>query len=191
MTASSAVRAAKKQRRTAPSPQSARCVTGFFCAIGPLHEVSEQTMVPNDKLTIRSGVAAWPTVWQGQNLRDILVTRGHKDDRSFTGNAPGGPNAGRQNVSPRAVKPSYVVEVSYDHFSGGRFLAGSWQPLLYLDPVLNDRRLRWARSGKWNMRVSVLGCRLHRHCPQPAQRSPTQPFDRGAAVWRGRSVPDT
>ena len=34
-------------------------------------------MVPDDSLTIRErAVAAWPTAWQGQNLRDILVTLG-------------------------------------------------------------------------------------------------------------------
>ena len=34
-------------------------------------------MVPDDSLTIRErAVAAWPSAWQGQNLRDILVTLG-------------------------------------------------------------------------------------------------------------------
>jgi excinuclease ABC subunit A len=38
-------------------------------------------MVPDDKLTIRErAVAAWPSAWQGQNLRDILVTLGHDVD---------------------------------------------------------------------------------------------------------------
>ncbi|MBA3445140.1 MAG: excinuclease ABC subunit UvrA, partial [Gemmatimonadales bacterium] len=35
-------------------------------------------------LTIRErAVAAWPTAWQGQNLRDILVTLGHDVDRPW------------------------------------------------------------------------------------------------------------
>ena len=38
-------------------------------------------MVPNDRLTIRErAVAAWPTAWHGQNLRDILTTLGHDVD---------------------------------------------------------------------------------------------------------------
>ncbi len=38
-------------------------------------------MVPDDSLTIRErAVAAWPTAWQGQNLRDILTTLGHDVD---------------------------------------------------------------------------------------------------------------
>lgn len=49
--------------------------------IGRVHDVTERTMVPDDSLTIRQrAVAAWPTAWQGQNLRDILVTLGHDVD---------------------------------------------------------------------------------------------------------------
>jgi excinuclease ABC subunit A len=49
--------------------------------IGRVHEVTEHSMVPNDRLSIRErAVAAWPTAWQGQNLRDILVTLGFDVD---------------------------------------------------------------------------------------------------------------
>ncbi|MBR0975681.1 excinuclease ABC subunit UvrA [Bradyrhizobium japonicum] len=52
--------------------------------IGRIHEVSERTLVPDDSLTIRErAVAAWPTAWQGQNLRDILVTLGYDVDRPW------------------------------------------------------------------------------------------------------------
>lgn len=45
--------------------------------LGRVYEVTEKTMVPDNHLTIRErAVAAWPTAWQGQNLRDILVTMG-------------------------------------------------------------------------------------------------------------------
>ena len=48
---------------------------------GRLYEVTEQSMVPDDSLTLRErAVAAWPTAWQGQNLRDILTTLGHDVD---------------------------------------------------------------------------------------------------------------
>lgn len=41
-------------------------------------------MVPDDTLTIRErAVAAWPTAWQGQNQRDILVTLGYDVDRPW------------------------------------------------------------------------------------------------------------
>jgi excinuclease ABC subunit A len=52
--------------------------------IGRVHEVSERTLVPDDSLTIRErAVAAWPTAWQGQNLRDILVTLGYDVDQPW------------------------------------------------------------------------------------------------------------
>ena len=52
--------------------------------IGRVHEVSERTLVPDDTLTIRErAVAAWPSAWQGQNLRDILVTLGYDVDRPW------------------------------------------------------------------------------------------------------------
>src|SRR6195952_4142471 len=38
--------------------------------LGRVYEVTEQSMVPDDSLTIRErAVAAWPTAWGGQNLR--------------------------------------------------------------------------------------------------------------------------
>jgi excinuclease ABC subunit A len=52
--------------------------------IGRVHAVSERTLVPDNSLTIRErAVAAWPTAWQGQNLRDILVTLGYDVDRPW------------------------------------------------------------------------------------------------------------
>lgn len=49
--------------------------------LGHVFKVTEATMVPNPSLTIRErAVAAWPTAWQGQNLRDILVTLGYDVD---------------------------------------------------------------------------------------------------------------
>jgi excinuclease ABC subunit A len=52
--------------------------------LGRVYEVTEKSMVPDDSLTIRErAVAAWPTAWQGQNQRDILVTLGHDVDRPW------------------------------------------------------------------------------------------------------------
>ena len=55
-------------------------------------------------------------------------------DRSFTGNAPGGLSrwSTKRSAEWRPVKPKFVVEVSYDHFTGGRFRHGTtilrWRP---------------------------------------------------------------
>src|SRR6201995_550230 len=52
--------------------------------LGRIYEVTEQSMVPDDSLTIRArAIAAWPTAWQGQNQRDILVSLGHDVDRPW------------------------------------------------------------------------------------------------------------
>jgi excinuclease ABC subunit A len=49
--------------------------------LGRVYEATEKSMVPDDSLTIRErAVAAWPTAWHGQNLRDILVTLGYDVD---------------------------------------------------------------------------------------------------------------
>lgn len=45
--------------------------------LGRVYEVTEALMVPDPNLTIRQrAIASWPLAWQGQNLRDILVTMG-------------------------------------------------------------------------------------------------------------------
>lgn len=45
--------------------------------LGRIHEVTEASMVPDPSRTIRErAVAAWPTAWGGQNLRDILISLG-------------------------------------------------------------------------------------------------------------------
>ncbi|HXB92193.1 MAG TPA: excinuclease ABC subunit UvrA [Puia sp.] len=52
--------------------------------LGRVYEVTEKTMVPDNTLTIRErAVAAWPTAWHGQNLRDILITLGYDVDRPW------------------------------------------------------------------------------------------------------------
>jgi excinuclease ABC subunit A len=49
--------------------------------LGRVYEVTEQSMVPDDSLSIRErAIASWPPAWHGQNLRDILVTLGYDVD---------------------------------------------------------------------------------------------------------------
>ena len=49
--------------------------------LGLIYEITEKTMVPDDSLSIRErAIASWPTAWQGQNLRDILITLGYNVD---------------------------------------------------------------------------------------------------------------
>jgi excinuclease ABC subunit A len=49
--------------------------------MGRIYEATEASMVPDPALTIRErAIAAWPTAWGGQNLRDILITLGYDVD---------------------------------------------------------------------------------------------------------------
>lgn len=52
--------------------------------IGRIYDVTEKSMVPDDSLSIRDrAIAAWPTAWQGQNLREILMTLGFDVDKPW------------------------------------------------------------------------------------------------------------
>ncbi|TWU22546.1 UvrABC system protein A [Novipirellula galeiformis] len=52
--------------------------------IGRVFEVTEKSLVPDDTKSIRErAIAAWPPAWQGQNLRDILVSLGHDIDKPW------------------------------------------------------------------------------------------------------------
>jgi len=63
------------------SPNTAEGACPQCSGLGRVYEVTEQSMVPDDSLTIRErAVAAWPPAWHGQNLRDILVTMGYDVD---------------------------------------------------------------------------------------------------------------
>ena len=57
------------------SPNTAQGACPTCHGLGRIYEVTEATMVPDDSLTIRErAIASWPPAWQGQNLRDILVS---------------------------------------------------------------------------------------------------------------------
>lgn len=63
------------------SPNNAEGACTQCHGLGRVYDVTEKSMVPDDTLTIRErAIAAWPTAWHGQNLRDILVTLGYDVD---------------------------------------------------------------------------------------------------------------
>jgi excinuclease ABC subunit A len=66
------------------SPNTAIGACRECSGLGSVHQVTEQTLVPDPSLSIRDrAVAAWPGAWHGQNLRDILRTLGHDIDRPW------------------------------------------------------------------------------------------------------------
>ncbi|SFT91660.1 excinuclease ABC subunit A [Arthrobacter sp. ov118] len=63
------------------SPNTAAGACPECHGLGVAHTVSEAAMVPDPSLSIRGGaIAAWPTAWQGKNLRDILIHLGYDVD---------------------------------------------------------------------------------------------------------------
>ncbi|SIO33669.1 excinuclease ABC subunit A [Singulisphaera sp. GP187] len=66
------------------SPNSPEGACSECHGLGRVYAVTERSMVPDDSLSIRErAVAAWPTAWQGQNLREILMTLGYDVDRPW------------------------------------------------------------------------------------------------------------
>src|SRR5690349_19403876 len=52
--------------------------------LGRVYDVTERSMVPDDTKTIRErAIAAWPSAWHGQNLRDIVTTMGIDIDKPW------------------------------------------------------------------------------------------------------------
>jgi excinuclease ABC subunit A len=49
--------------------------------LGYVYDVAQKSLIADERLSIRDGaIAAWPRAWQGQNLRDILVSLGYDVD---------------------------------------------------------------------------------------------------------------
>ena len=91
--------------------------------MGRIHRVTEETLVPDPTLTIRDGaVAAWPGAWQGQNLRDILITLGHDVDMPWRSL----PRRERDWILFTDEQPTVEIDPSRhpviaDHFYNGTF----------------------------------------------------------------------
>lgn len=59
------------------SPNTPEGACSHCQGTGQLYDVAEDKLVPDETLSIRQrAIAAWPTAWQGQNLRNILMMRG-------------------------------------------------------------------------------------------------------------------
>jgi ATP-dependent DNA ligase len=90
---------------------------GLYDAEGLLHHVG-----------FSSGIKARDKVALTDKLEEV------RQKQSFTGNAPGGLSrwSTKRSSEWTPVKPKYVLEVSYDHFTGGRFRHGTsilrWRP---------------------------------------------------------------
>jgi ATP-dependent DNA ligase len=118
--------------------RSADCVVGGFrygerrAARGKLVGSLLLGLYDDDGLLHHVGFTSAIKAAEKPALTDMLEAE--ITDTSFTGNAPGGPSrwSTKRSAEWVAVEPRRVVEVSYDHFTGGRFRHGTtilrWRP---------------------------------------------------------------
>src|ERR1700712_3097211 len=93
--------------------------------LGRVYDVTEQSMVPDPSLTIRErAVAAWPTAWHGQNLRDILTTLGYDVDRPWRDL----PKKDRDWILFTEEQPTVPVYAGYDAAEVKRALKRKEEP---------------------------------------------------------------
>jgi ATP-dependent DNA ligase len=106
-----------EHRRSAGKRLVGSVLLGLYDNEGLLHHVG-----------FTSGIKAAERTELTEKLEEIRA------ERSFTGNAPGAPSRWSTKRSSEwiPVRPKFVVEVSYDHFSQGRFRHGTtivrWRP---------------------------------------------------------------
>jgi excinuclease ABC subunit A len=93
--------------------------------LGRVYEATERSMVPDSSLTIRErAVAAWPTAWHGQNLRDILTTLGYDVDRPWRDL----PKKDRDWILFTEEQPTVPVYAGYDAAEVKRALKRKEEP---------------------------------------------------------------
>jgi excinuclease ABC subunit A len=107
------------------SPNSAEGACPKCHGLGRVYDATERSMVPDDTLTIRErAVAAWPTAWHGQNLRDILTTLGHDIDTPWREL----PNKARNWILFTDEQPTVPVYAGYDRKEVQRALRRKEEP---------------------------------------------------------------
>jgi ATP-dependent DNA ligase len=118
--------------------RSADCVIGGFRYGENLHEGRKVVgsvllgLYDEEGLLHHVGFSSAIKTKEKPALTDRLEAE--KSAASFTGNAPGGPSrwSTKRSSEWQPVKLKYIVEVSYDHFTGGRFRHGTsilrWRP---------------------------------------------------------------
>lgn len=132
--------------------------------LGRVYEITEKTMVPDDTLTIREkAIAAWPSAWQGQNLRDILITMGYDIDIPWKDL----PKKDRDWILFTEEKPVVPVYSGYSHEEILRFIKNKRQPD-YMGTFTGVRsyvRHTFANSQSALMKKRVAQYMLSSECP--------------------------
>ncbi len=132
--------------------------------MGRVFEVTERSLVPDDSLTIRErAVAAWPTAWGGQNLRDILTTLGHDVDRPWREL----PQKTRDWILFTDEQPTVPVYVGFDRHEARAARRAGTAPS-YMGTFTSARRHvlhSFAHSKSARMRERAAGFMVASPCP--------------------------
>jgi ATP-dependent DNA ligase len=114
--------------------RTADCIVGGFRYAEKAHVIGSLLLGLYDKGGLLNHVGFCSGLKADQ--RKALTPRLEKliEPPGFTGQAPGGPSrwSTKRSTEWQPLKPKLVVEVSYDHFTGGRFRHGTrlirWRP---------------------------------------------------------------
>lgn len=133
--------------------------------LGRIHDVTERSLVPDPSLSIRQrAVAAWPTAWQGQNLRDILITKGVDVDTPWRDL----PKATRDWILFTEDTPTYPVYPGLTHAQVVQAIARGVEPS-YQGTFSGARRYvlqTFAHSQSARMRQRAEQFMQSSDCPQ-------------------------
>ncbi|WP_129714825.1 excinuclease ABC subunit UvrA [Pedobacter sp. SYP-B3415] len=132
--------------------------------LGRIYEITEQSMVPDDTLSIRQkAIAAWPSAWQGQNQRDILTTLGYDLDIPWKDL----PKKDRDWILFTEDQPVVPVYSGYTHEEIQRFIKDKRQPD-YMGTFTGARRYvrhTFANTQSALMKKRVSQYMLSSECP--------------------------
>ncbi|WP_342739358.1 excinuclease ABC subunit UvrA [Bradyrhizobium sp. B117] len=132
--------------------------------IGRMLDVTEKSMVPDDTKTIRErAIAAWPSAWQGQNLRDILTTLGYDVDKPWREL----PRKDRDWILFTEEQPTVPVYAGYDAAEVKRALRRKEEPS-YQGTFTGAKRYvmqTYAKSESAMMKRRVAQFMITQDCP--------------------------
>ncbi|OSI66646.1 excinuclease ABC subunit A [Bradyrhizobium canariense] len=132
--------------------------------IGRMLDVTEKSMVPDDTRTIRErAIAAWPSAWQGQNLRDILTTLGYDVDKPWREL----PRKDRDWILFTEEQPTVPVYAGYDLAEAKRALRRKEEPS-YQGTFTGAKRYvmqTFAKSESAMMKRRVAQFMITQDCP--------------------------
>lgn len=137
-----------------------------YChGLGRVYEVTEKSMVPDDSLSIREkAIAAWPSAWQGQNLRDILTTMGYDIDKPWREI----PRKDRDWILFTEEQPVVPVYAGFDLKEVKRAMKSKMEPS-YMGTFIGARKYvmtTFATTQSQLMKKRVARFMLGNECPQ-------------------------